>query len=93
MTCPRRWSGTCWTASALLHRERFTSPGLPFTGLSGREREILALLADGLSTREVAARLAYPERMVKGVMQGVMLRLNVRNPTQAVACAVRNGWV
>jgi DNA-binding NarL/FixJ family response regulator len=76
-----------------LDRERFTPPGLPFTGLSGREREILALLADGLSTREVAARLAYPERMVKGVMQGVMLRLNVRNPTQAVACAVRNGWV
>jgi DNA-binding NarL/FixJ family response regulator len=76
-----------------LDRERFTPPGLSFAGLSGREREILALLADGLTTREVAARLAYPERMVKGVMQSVMLRLNVRNPTQAVACAVRNGWV
>jgi len=76
-----------------LDRERFTPPGLPFAGLSGREREILALLADGLTTREVAARLAYPERMVTGVMQSVMLRLNVRNPTQAVACAVRNGWV
>jgi DNA-binding NarL/FixJ family response regulator len=76
-----------------LDRERFTPGGLPFTGLTGREREILALMADGMSTREIAARLAYPERMIQGVMQDVMLRLNVRNPTQAVACAVRNGWV
>jgi DNA-binding NarL/FixJ family response regulator len=74
-------------------RDQFTPRGLHLAGLTGRERDVLRLLADGMSTREVAARLAYPERTVKGVVQGVMLRLNVRNRTQAVASAVRNGWV
>jgi DNA-binding NarL/FixJ family response regulator len=74
-------------------RDQFTPHGLHLAGLTGRERDVLRLLADGMSTREVAARLAYPERTVKGVVQGVMLRLNVRNRTQAVASAVRNGWV
>jgi DNA-binding NarL/FixJ family response regulator len=46
-----------------------------------------------MSTSEVAARLAYPERMVAGVVAGLMLRLNVPSRTQAVATAVRNGWV
>ena len=62
-------------------------------GPTGRERQILRLLAGGMSTSEVAARLAYPERMVAGVVAGLMLRLNVPSRTQAVATAVRNGWV
>jgi DNA-binding NarL/FixJ family response regulator len=62
-------------------------------GLTGRERQVLRLLAGGMSTSEVAARLAYPERMVAGVVAGLMLRLNVPSRTQAVATAVRNGWV
>ena len=75
-----------------LNRE--TRRSLPRPGrLTGREREVLRLLADGMSTREVAARLAYPERTVTGVVQDLMLRLNVRNRAQAVASAVRNGWV
>jgi DNA-binding NarL/FixJ family response regulator len=61
--------------------------------LSPREREVLRLMADGMSTREVAARLAYSERTIKFVVQDLMLRLNVRNRTQAVAMAVRNGWI
>ena len=73
---------------------RETRRSLPRPGrLTGREREVLRLLADGMSTREVAARLAYPERTVTGVVQDLMLRLNVRNRAQAVASAVRNGWV
>jgi DNA-binding NarL/FixJ family response regulator len=74
------------------HRDPLAG-GWPAAGLSGREREVLRLLADGMSTREVAARLAYPERTVTGVVAGLMLRLNVRNRAQAVASAVRNGWV
>lgn len=75
------------------HRDQLTPRGRPAAGLTGREREVLRLLADGMSTREVAARLAYPERTVAGVVAGLMLRLNVRNRAQAVASAVRNGWV
>jgi DNA-binding NarL/FixJ family response regulator len=75
------------------HRDRLAARGVPRAGLTGRERQVLRLLADGMSTSEVAARLAYPEQTVAGVVAGLMLRLNVRNRAQAVASAVRNGWV
>jgi DNA-binding NarL/FixJ family response regulator len=76
-----------------LNRNLLSPRGLSFAGLTGREREVLRLMADGMSTREVAAHLAYSERTIKVVVQDLMLRLNVRNRTQAVACAVRNGWI
>jgi DNA-binding NarL/FixJ family response regulator len=67
--------------------------GLPAGGLTRREQDILRLMADGLSTREVAERLAYSERTIKWVLGDLMVRMRVRNRTQAVACAVRNGWI
>ena len=67
--------------------------GLSFAGLTARERNVLQLVADGLSTREVATHLAYSERTIKNVIQDLTIRLNVRNRTQAVAYAVRNGWI
>jgi DNA-binding NarL/FixJ family response regulator len=76
-----------------LNRNLLAPRGLSFAGLSGRERDVLRLIADGLSTREIATRLAYSERTIKNVIQELTLRLNVRNRTQAVACAVRNGWI
>ena len=62
-------------------------------GLSSRERDVLALLADGYSTREVARRLCYSERTIKNVVQEFTSRLQLRNRTQAVAYAVRRGWI
>jgi DNA-binding NarL/FixJ family response regulator len=76
-----------------LSRNLLTPRGLSFAGLTGRERDVLGLIADGLSTREVAIQLAYSERTIKNVIQDLTMRLNVRNRTQAVACAVRNGWI
>jgi DNA-binding NarL/FixJ family response regulator len=76
-----------------LNRNLLTPRGLSFAGLTGREHDVLQLIADGLSTREVATRLAYSERTIKNVLQHLTLRLNARNRTQAVACAVRNGWI
>jgi DNA-binding NarL/FixJ family response regulator len=76
-----------------LNRNLLSPRGLSFAGLSGRERDVLRLMADGMSTREVAAELAYSERTIKCVVQDIMIRLNARNRTHAVACAVRNGWI
>jgi DNA-binding NarL/FixJ family response regulator len=61
--------------------------------LTARERDVLALVAEGLSTREVATRLAYSERTIKNVLQDLTTRLQLRNRTQAVAYAVRHGWI
>jgi DNA-binding NarL/FixJ family response regulator len=61
--------------------------------LNRRERDVLMLLAQGLSTREVAKQLCYSERTIKNVLQDVTGRLQLRNRTQAVAVAIRAGWI
>jgi len=76
-----------------LNRQVLSPHGYSFTGLTERERTVLQLLADGLSTREVALRLSYSERTIKTVIQDLTLRLQLRNRTQAVAYALRNGWI
>jgi DNA-binding NarL/FixJ family response regulator len=58
-----------------------------------RERAVLELVADGRSTREIAITLSYSERTIKNVLQDLTTRLHLRNRTQAVAVAVRNGWI
>jgi DNA-binding NarL/FixJ family response regulator len=61
--------------------------------LTDREVRVLKLLADGLDTAEVGHRLFYSERTVKNIVHGVTSRLNLRNRTQAVAYALRQGWI
>ena len=65
----------------------------PQASLTARECRVLSLMADGLSTREVATTMAYSERTIKNILQELTGRLNLRNRTQAVAYAVRRGWI
>ncbi|HEY8301802.1 MAG TPA: LuxR C-terminal-related transcriptional regulator [Jatrophihabitans sp.] len=67
-------------------------PARPHT-LRPRERDVLLLVADGHSTREVARRLCYSERTIKNILQDLTTRFGLRNRTQAVAWALRNGWI
>ncbi|MFI1530785.1 LuxR C-terminal-related transcriptional regulator [Streptomyces griseus] len=67
--------------------------GLYFAGLTGRERDVLRLLAAGEDTRDVATQLGYSQRTVKNVITNVLRRLNLRNRTHAVAYALRNGLI
>ncbi|MEU9976179.1 response regulator transcription factor [Streptomyces sp. NPDC051014] len=60
-------------------------------GFEGREVEVLRLLAEGLDTTEIAARLNYSERTIKNIIFAVTRRLNLRNRTHAVAYAMRVG--
>lgn len=63
------------------------------SGFSHREIDVIKLVAEGLETREIAAKLSYSERTVKSVLQGMMLRLNLRNRAHAVAYAAREGYL
>jgi DNA-binding NarL/FixJ family response regulator len=61
--------------------------------LTDREQLVLALIAAGHPTREVAERLCYSERTVKNVLHDVVTKLNARSRSQAVAFAVREGLI
>ncbi len=61
--------------------------------ITRRERDVLVLVAEGFSTREVAKQLCYSERTIKNIVQDVTSRLALRNRTQAVAVAIREGWI
>lgn len=67
--------------------------GITAGGLTTREVDILRLLADGMSTAEVAQRLSYAERTIKNVIADLLSRLQLRNRTQAVSYAYRAGAI
>jgi DNA-binding NarL/FixJ family response regulator len=64
-----------------------------FVELSPRELRVLSLLADGYRTSEIALELAYSERTIKHSISALTTRLRLRNRTQAVAIAVREGLI
>jgi DNA-binding NarL/FixJ family response regulator len=76
-----------------LQRQVLAPRGLTFTGLATREIEVLRLVADGLSTGEIAVELCYSERTVKNVLHDITTRLHLRNRSHAVAYALRQGLI
>jgi DNA-binding NarL/FixJ family response regulator len=58
--------------------------------LTGREREVLALLADGRSNREIARMLTVSEKTVKTHVSAILAKLGVADRTQAALLAVRH---
>lgn len=59
--------------------------------LSAREQEVLGLVAQGLSNKEVAARLFLSEHTVKRHLANILTRLGLPSRAAAAAYAVRNG--
>ena len=62
-------------------------------GLTPRELEILALIAEGLSTREIAERIYVSENTVKTHSANLFTKLNARRRTQAVQIAKEAGVI
>ncbi len=73
--------------------QQVTSPRKPDAGaqLTDREREVLRLLADGRSNKEIARTLVVSERTVKGHVSNILGKLGLQDRTQAALFAVRNG--
>jgi len=61
--------------------------------LSSQQIVILRLVAQGLSSREIGTQLYLSENTVKGYVQEILHRLGVKNRTEAVMVAVKQGWL
>jgi DNA-binding NarL/FixJ family response regulator len=78
-------------AAARLMRE-ISSPERSET-LTGRENEVLRLLSQGLSNKEIAQHLALGEKTIKTHVSHILVKLGVQSRTQAALAAVRLGLV
>lgn len=72
-------------------RQRTSGEAPVGTVLSNREREILALLADGLVNKQIAARLGISTNTVKTHLELLFDKLGVTTRAEAVATGVKRG--
>ena len=65
----------------------------PFSVLSAREREVLHLIAEGLSAKEVAKQLEISTKTVEAHRTSLMRKLGMRKATELVRYALRHGLI
>lgn len=61
-------------------------------GLTEREQEVLSLLADGLSNREIAQKIFISEKTVKTHVSNILGKLHLEDRTQAAIYALKHGF-
>jgi DNA-binding CsgD family transcriptional regulator len=87
-----RWPG--WRrdrADALLRRLERRAASVPGNELSGRELEVAALLADGLTNAQVAERLFIARKTAAVHVSNILAKLGMRSRTEIAAWAIRTG--
>ncbi|WP_222263263.1 helix-turn-helix transcriptional regulator [Modestobacter marinus] len=89
-----------WIGRHVLAEQATPSPGSPperarpsVLTLTGREQEVLALLADGMTNVQLAETLFISERTANRHVSNIFIKLGVHNRTQAARAAVAAGLV
>ncbi|MBF6438984.1 response regulator transcription factor [Nocardia cyriacigeorgica] len=79
-------------AAALKTRlRRSTEDDGPLAGLTEQERKLLTLLGEGLTNRQIAARMFLAEKTVKNYVSRLLAKLGVERRTQAAVLATKLG--
>jgi len=65
----------------------------PLHILTKRECQVIQLMAEGNSNRAISEKLYISEKTVKNHVSNILQKLKVKDRTQAVVKAIRNGWV
>ncbi len=76
---------------ARMARDGAGKPGSPEDELTDREREVLRLVAEGATNREIASTLYISENTVSFHMKNILAKLHLKNRAQAAAFAIRAG--
>jgi two-component system, NarL family, nitrate/nitrite response regulator NarL len=87
-------AGEVYVAPALawsMLREMRTPRTSPYDELTEREREVLELVAEGLSNQEVGDRLGLAEKTIKHYMTNILGKLQVRSRVEAALLVARQG--
>jgi two-component system nitrate/nitrite response regulator NarL len=87
-------AGEVYVAPALawgMLRELRTPRTSPYDALTDREREVLELVAEGLSNGEVGERLGLAEKTIKHYMTNILGKLQVRSRVEAALLVAREG--
>jgi DNA-binding NarL/FixJ family response regulator len=82
-----------WAARSTVPRRPRETDDRLIEDLTARERDVLALVADGCPNREIAARLGVSEHTVKFHLASIFGKLGVSTRTQAVRRALEWGLI
>jgi DNA-binding NarL/FixJ family response regulator len=78
-------------AFGLLREMSAPPPNDPLAELSARERQVLELVASGMSNQEIGLKLGLAEKTIKHYMTNILTKLQVRSRVEAALLAARSG--
>jgi DNA-binding NarL/FixJ family response regulator len=90
VTIPLSYAGAIILRASNLF-EGYAEPSLELIMLSGRQREVMLLVAEGLSNKEIARRLQISDGTVKVHLQHIYSKLGIRNRTMLATLATSSG--
>jgi DNA-binding NarL/FixJ family response regulator len=80
-------------ASKILQEFSLLKDDVSSNNLSERETELLHLVAEGLSNREIGEKLHISESTVKNHLRNILAKLHLKNRIQLIAYAYKNGLI